>query len=50
MTTEEVAEKSSKLLVPVLGEWIARKELIDAIWNLEKVETYESFGLCSQSR
>ncbi len=36
MTTEEVAEKSSKLLVPVLGEDRSQK-LIDAIWNLEKV-------------
>jgi len=36
MTTEEVEEKSRRLLVPVLGE-DRSKRLIDAIWNLEKV-------------
>jgi 2-methylcitrate dehydratase PrpD len=44
MTTEEVAEKSRKLLVPVLGE-DRSEELIAAIWNLENVRNVQALQI-----
>ena len=37
LTAEEVEAKSLELMIPVLGEGRSR-ELIDAIWSLEKIK------------
>jgi 2-methylcitrate dehydratase PrpD len=46
MTTEEVAEKCRKLLMPVLGT-NGSQELIDGIWNLEKVKNVRELNISS---